>query len=200
MNQFAFEAGEEILGNGIVIRIALAGHTLDDVMLCKKLAVSCGSILNAAVAVKDKPFLRSLPADGHSKSGFCERGVDGFGKGITNDFFGTEVFDSGKIEPTLGGFDVSDVAHPRLIRRIEGEITVEQIGRNRQRVSGVGGNTKSLFAFGVDINRFHKTVNSLSGADKLFSEELVEAIETERRVFAMKDYKSAQNRLVFLFG
>lgn len=130
MNQFAFEAGEKILGNGVIVRIALAGHALDNVVLRKQFAVCGGSVLNAAIAMKDKSFRRSLPADGHSKSGFCKFGIDGFREGITDNFFGTKVFDGGKIEPALSGFDVSDVAHPRLIGSREREITVEQILRN----------------------------------------------------------------------
>lgn len=67
-------------------------------------------------------------------------------------------------------------------------------------MSGIGGDAKSFFAFGVDIGSFHKTVNSLSGADKLFSEKLMQTVEAERWVLMMQSHQSAQKSLIRLFN
>ena len=54
MDALAFETAEEVLGNGVVIRVALAGHTLPDTEFRETQSVSAGGILDAAVRVEDE--------------------------------------------------------------------------------------------------------------------------------------------------
>lgn len=56
MHQLAFEAAEKVLGNCIVVRIAFAGHALQDVELSQLFPVSAGGVLNAAIRMEDEAF------------------------------------------------------------------------------------------------------------------------------------------------
>ena len=62
VDQFTLEAAEEVLRNGVVIRVAAAGHTLPDAIGFQALPVGPGGILDAPVAVKDQTFGRFTAA------------------------------------------------------------------------------------------------------------------------------------------
>ena len=49
MDALAFETAEEVLGNGVVIRVALAGHTLPDTEFRETQSVSAGGILDLSL-------------------------------------------------------------------------------------------------------------------------------------------------------
>ena len=51
MDTLAFETTEEVFCNGVVIEVALAGHTLAEIKVEQTLTVSVGSVLDAAVGV-----------------------------------------------------------------------------------------------------------------------------------------------------
>ena len=61
VDEFAFQTAEEVLGNGVVVGIAPAGHALPDAIGFQSLPVGSGCVLNAAVAVENQTR-RGLPA------------------------------------------------------------------------------------------------------------------------------------------
>lgn len=76
MDALAFEAGEEVLGHSVVIRVALAGHTLPKAIAIQGVPISDGSILYTSVRVEDQSLLRLLPPHRHFQGGEGQLGVD----------------------------------------------------------------------------------------------------------------------------
>ena len=58
MDKLAFETTEEVFCNGVVVGVALAGHTLAEIKVGQTLMVSVGSVLDAAVRVEDEARVR----------------------------------------------------------------------------------------------------------------------------------------------
>ena len=56
-------------------------------------------------------------------------GAQMIGQAPADDAAGAEVDDDGEVEPALGGGNVSDIAHPDLIRRLREGFLKEEIGR-----------------------------------------------------------------------
>ena len=83
VDQFTLEAAEEVLRNGVVIRVAAAGHTLPDAIGFQALPVGPGGILDAPVAVKDQTFGRFTAAIRHIQGCQCQLGIDLVEEGIT---------------------------------------------------------------------------------------------------------------------
>ena len=85
IDAFALDAREEVFGDGIVVRVAFAGHTLLDSEAVKGLAKGVGGILNTAIRVENQPRLRFLPPNGHVESVEGEFCVDSVAHGIAHD-------------------------------------------------------------------------------------------------------------------
>ena len=97
MDQLTLEAAEEVLRNGIVIRVAAAGHALPNAVGFQTLPVGTGGILDAPITVKNQAPGRVTPAIRHIQVQGCQRqlGIDLVRKGIANDLTCTQVFDNG---------------------------------------------------------------------------------------------------------
>src|ERR1700730_1577793 len=54
-------------------------------------------------------------------------------------FAAVQVHGGGQIEPALIGLDVGDVGEPDPVRRGDGEVPLEQVRRDREVVTAVGG-------------------------------------------------------------
>ena len=65
MDKLAFETTEEVFCNGVVVGVALAGHTLAEMKADQTLTVSVGGVLDAAVGVEDKAGVRLTAPDSH---------------------------------------------------------------------------------------------------------------------------------------
>lgn len=139
MNEFTFEAAEEIFSNGIVVRVALTGHTLADMKLRQTLTKSVGSVLDAPVGMENQTLLRRFPAKSHVESVKSKLCINAVGEGIANNFSGAEIFDNGKIEPAFAGRNVSNIPNPSLIWLFKRKLALKQVGRDRMVVIGVGG-------------------------------------------------------------
>lgn len=67
------------------------------------------------------------------------------GHGIPHQLTIEDVFNAAKVKPAFISRDVGDIRHPRLAGGRYGELLVEQVRRNRQRIRGVrGGNELAL--------------------------------------------------------
>src|SRR5258708_34684671 len=65
-------------------------------------------------------------------------------------------------QPALIGWDVGDVAGPRLVGRSDGEVAIEQVGRDRQTVPAVGGSdAEAPSAASANALLLHQTVHAL---------------------------------------
>ena len=61
--QFAFQAGEEALAQGVVVAVADRPHVGSDTSLFAPLAEGYGGVLRSLVAVVDNPFGSALAKD-----------------------------------------------------------------------------------------------------------------------------------------
>ena len=95
VDQLTLEAAEEVFRNGVVIRVAAAGHALPDTIGFQAFPVGPGGILDTPVAVKNQTSGGFTPTIRHIQG--CQRqpGIDLVGEGITNDLACTQVFDNG---------------------------------------------------------------------------------------------------------
>src|SRR3954447_25977935 len=56
-----------------------------------------------------------------------------------DDLAAVQIHDSGQIKPALIGLDVGDVGQPDLVRRGGAEVPLDQVRRDREVVTAVGG-------------------------------------------------------------
>ena len=54
INAFTLQAAEKVLSNGVIIRITLTRHTLNDIMGVEKISKGIRGILRAAIRVEDE--------------------------------------------------------------------------------------------------------------------------------------------------
>ena len=95
VDQLTLKAAEEVLRNGVVIRIAATGHALPDAVGFQTLPVAPGGILDTPVAVKNPTSGGLTAAIRHIQC--CQRqpGIDSVREGITDDLTCAQVFDNG---------------------------------------------------------------------------------------------------------
>ena len=74
VDTLAFETTEEVFCNGVVIGVALAGHTLAEMKVEQTLTVSVGGVLDATVGVEDETGVRLTTPDSHIEGIKCEIG------------------------------------------------------------------------------------------------------------------------------
>ncbi len=162
MAKLALETAEKVFGDGIIIRVALARHTLPDRIRFKAFAESLGGVLNASVAVKNKPFRRFLAAASHINSVDGELSVDAVGEGIADDFAGPKVFYDGEVQPALGSGNISDITDPRLVWAVKIEVPFEEIRCDGETVSRVGGSFVCPASRGINTGQSHLSVYPFS--------------------------------------
>ena len=54
MHQLAFEAGEKVFSDGVVVGVSLMGHTLSDSQRMETFSIGLRGVLHAPVAVEDE--------------------------------------------------------------------------------------------------------------------------------------------------
>lgn len=196
MNAFAFETAEEVFSNSVVIRVTLAGHALTEAKIRQTQAVSIRGILDTPVRVEDEAGSRMASVDGGIESGKSEVRVNAVRESITEDLFGTKVFDGSEVEPALVGRDVGDIANPSLIGSIKRKVAHEEIGSDGMRMLGIRRLLVSAFAHRGNAQFIHQAMDALARTGKLFAYQVVQAVQTESRIFHMQCQKPAFERLV----
>ena len=166
MDAFTFEAAEEVFSNSVVIRVTLAGHALTDAKIRQPRAVSMSGILDATIRVEDEAGIRMASADSGIQSGESEICVDAVRESITDDLFGTKIFDSSEIEPAFIGGDVGDIANPGLVGSIKRKLAHEQIRCDGVRMLGIRSRFVSAFAHGGNAQFIHEAVDALARTGK----------------------------------
>ena len=182
VDQLAFEAAEEIFCHGVVIGIALAGHTLLDSIGLQPLPEGGCGVLDALVTVKDEPLRRFVAAYRHVQGFQSQGSVDTLGKGVAHNFSGTQVLDNGQIEPAFPGGNIGDIAHPGLIRVFKIELSLQKVGRRRMAVPGVGCGLIGPASDRRDPCQPHLTVDPLAGTAEFRLEHVVEAVQPQGRI------------------
>ena len=145
MDAFAFETAEEVFGNGVVIRITLAGHTLPDAEIVEALLVS-EAYWRPRSEWKMRPWEGLRRRVAIFQCGEGKVGVDAIGEGVTDDLLCAKVFHNGAVEPALIGRDISNVADPGSVRHGEREAAREEVRRDGMGMPGVGGGFVGTFA------------------------------------------------------
>lgn len=162
MDTFTFKAREEIFGNSVVIRVALAAHALSKAVPFKCDAIGVGGILNASVRVKNQPGGGFFPPHSHFQGGQSEAGVDALREGVTDNFAGAKVFYDSKVQPSLTGRDIGDIANPSHVGFWETELSAQKILRYGAVVIGVGGSLVGFPPCRMDMRLFHQPPNALA--------------------------------------
>src|SRR5712692_1037790 len=157
MDQFLLECAEEALHASVVPTIALATHRTFDAMVTHDLLVARGGVLDATIRVMQKPRLGCAPPQRHGKRLDGEIGREARSHAKADHGTREEVEDDGEIEPTLLGPNVGNIARPDTIRRRDGKLPIERIGRHGQLVFGVGGRTPLLHRFSANALASHQS-------------------------------------------
>jgi len=83
-----------------------------------------------------------------------------------------QVDHHGQEQPALVGSDVRDVARPHLVGLAHDELTIEQVGRDRQIVIAVGGDLEAPLALGTNAVQLHEFLHSLLADSNSACEQL----------------------------
>ena len=196
MDAFAFETAEEVFSNSVVIRVALAGHTLADTKIRQPQAISVGGILDTPVRVEDETRSGMASADGGIQSGEGEVCVNVVREGVTDDLLGTQIFDSSEIKPAFVSRDIGDIANPSLVRGVKRKVAHEQIRSNGMRMPGVRSRLVSAFAYGGNAKFIHEAMDALARTGKFFADQMVQAVQAKGRILHMQRQQPAFERLI----
>jgi len=82
----------------------------------------------------NQPSRRPLGSDGAKQRLGDQILCHTFPHGVAHDFSSKEILVTGKIQPTLGRGDVSDVSNPDLIRGLRDKVLIQEVRGNRQLV------------------------------------------------------------------
>ena len=98
VDTLAFETTEEVFCNGVVVGVALTGHTLAEMKVEQTLTVSVGGVLDTAVEVDNEAVRRWTAI---LRAFERKAGINAVRKSVTDDLLCAKVFDNGAIEPAL---------------------------------------------------------------------------------------------------
>ena len=101
VNEFAFQTAEEIFCYGIIVGIALAGHTLTDPIGLQPIPEGMCGVLDTPITVKNKSHRWIAAAYRHVQRIQRQRSIDTAGKAIPHNFAGTQVLDNSQIGASL---------------------------------------------------------------------------------------------------
>lgn len=134
VHQLVFQSPPETLDRGIIVAVAAAAHGDLHAELLKQFAVLQGAILAAPVGVVDQACRRPLGCDCAEKGLADQILRHSLAHCVAHDLSGEEVFVAGKIQPTLGGWDIGDIGHPDLVRGFGHKVLLQKVFGNRQGV------------------------------------------------------------------
>src|SRR4029079_17533267 len=137
-HQLLLQRREEALCNGIIPAISLSAHALAHAVAPEPSSERVARILAAAVTVEEESGGGLPKADGGVQGFADERGLHALAQAPADHFAREQVDDDRQVHPALPGPQVRDVARPRRIRAVHDELPLEQVGRDRQSVLGVG--------------------------------------------------------------
>src|SRR5271170_2134307 len=163
MQPFDLQGCEQCLRAGVIPAVALAAHRSADAALLKQLAKLMAGVLAAAIAMEDRPRLSVRRA---VQPGHLQRIDDQMAAHLrlhrpAHHAAAEQVDDHGQEKPALVGWDIGDVARPRLVGRGHSEVAMQQVGRDRQTMSAIGGDAETPLAASADTVLPHQLLHPL---------------------------------------
>ena len=160
---FDLQGCEQRLRAGVIPAVALAAHRSGDAALLKQLAELMAGVLAAAIAMEDRPGTSIWTA---VQPGHLQRIDDQMAAHLrlhrpAHHAAAEQVDDHGQEKPALVSWDLGDVASPRLVRRGHSEVAMQQVGRNRQTMSAIGGDAETPLAASADTVLPHQLLHPL---------------------------------------
>ena len=110
VDEFTFQAAEEIFSNGVIIGIASTGHALADTIGRQTVTKGLGGILHAAVTVEDETLRGLTAAVSHIQSGQRQLSVNPIRKSVADNLSGAKVLHNCQVQPALASRDIGYVA------------------------------------------------------------------------------------------
>src|SRR6202451_285748 len=200
-DQLFLQCREEAFGHGVVPTVALAAHALTYPVSPEPTAEGVAGVLRAAVAMEDELQLRSPKPHRGSQGVAHERCRHALGQAPANNLARVKVQDDRQVHPALARPDVRDVADPYRVGLLGMEVSLEQVGRNRQRVIRVGRRLVLASAFGSQTRFAHQPSDALAANAHALAGELV--VHPRRTVTAAKlgeDMTNRREQVVVLHG
>ena len=198
VDTLAFETTEEVFCNGVVVGVALTGHTLAEMKVEQTLTVSVGGVLDAAVGVEDETGTRLTAPDSHIEGIKCEAGINAVRKSVTDDLLCAKIFDNGAIEPALIGGDIGNIANPCHIGLVKGEVARKEIGRDGMGMPGVCGSLVNALAGGGNAQFIHQAVNAFARAGEFLADHMIKTVKPQCRIALMERQHPAFESLILL--
>ena len=128
IDQFAFQAGEEALAQGVVVAVADRPHGGSDARLAAPFTEGHRGVLRSLVAVMDHPFGSAL-GQGHVQ-GVCDQFASQMvGHGPADDAAAEGVYHHREIEEARMGRHIGDIGYPQPVSDWRGEVPIDQVRR-----------------------------------------------------------------------
>jgi len=100
----------------VVVHATLSIHTLNKPGTAQRLPVVLGQVFRSAIAVEDRPAVPWSRSQGFVQGPSSQRGCTVAPIGPPQNATGVAIHHYRKVTPLAGHFQVSDIAHPDLIR------------------------------------------------------------------------------------
>lgn len=139
VNQLCFERAEERFHAGVIVAVARSAHAGEHPMSLEQAAIFMTGILRAAIRMMQQACRRTPMGERPVQGLLNQRGFEMVSGGPADDLAAAKVHHGRQIKPALGGGNVSDVAHPDLIRFGGRRAFFEPVGRNRKPMIAVSG-------------------------------------------------------------
>ena len=137
VDQLDLEGREEALGDGVVPAIAPAAHTAGDPVLRQHPLVVAAGILTSAIRMMQQARRRAPAGQRQAERVEGEVVGDALAHRPADGEARAEIEDHRQVEPALARRDVGDVGHPRLVGHGPLELSRQDVGRDRKRVTRV---------------------------------------------------------------
>ena len=128
VDEFAFEAGEEALGHGVVEAVTGLSHGGQYAGFAAALAAGQGGVLAVSIGVVDDSPRSSL-VEGHLQRAKDQVGAQVGGHRPARDSAAEGIEHDRQIQEGLSGLYVGDVRQPQAVRSIGREPAVDQVRR-----------------------------------------------------------------------
>ena len=164
VTEIALHASEKAFRRGVIPTVSLAAHALDDSITLEKLEENDACILASAIGMKNRSGNRPARCDGGSHSRNNEVCIDVRTHRPANDATRSEIEHDGKVEPSLTGLNVGDIAGPHAVLIADSnnvKLSSQDVLRNRQSVIRIRRSAKGPSPNAIDSRIFHDPPNAL---------------------------------------
>lgn len=161
VDEFVLECSPETLDGRVIIAIPTPTHRCQHAELGHQRAVFMRAVLAAAVGVLNQAWRRSTQGDGPEQGLHHQVPCHLLTHCVANDFAGIQVLQSGQVQPALISRDIRQVPSPHLVRRLGGELLLEQVRRHRQIVLRIGRRLELAFLLAAQSQFLAQSANAM---------------------------------------